>query len=109
MLRRTRIGRFTQADAVELDTLAASTQLMTMAEAASLSFPCIRVDAAAALEQRHLLLPLPQHRARRFRRALQRHAGHRGAARLALPLAADAAAVRALGYLTKRFSRSANP
>ena len=48
MLRRTRIGRFTQADAVELDTLAASTQLMTMAEAASLSFPCIRVDAAAA-------------------------------------------------------------
>ena len=53
MLRRTRIGRFTQADAVELDTLAASTQLMTMAEAASLSFPCIRVDAAAARDVSH--------------------------------------------------------
>ena len=53
MLRRTRIGRFTQADAVELDTLAASTQLMTMAEAASLSFPCTRVDAAAARDVSH--------------------------------------------------------
>lgn len=53
MLRRTRIGRFTQADAVELDTLTASTQLMTMAEAASLSFPCTRVDAAAARDVSH--------------------------------------------------------
>ena len=53
MLRRTRIGRFTQADAVELDTLAASTQLMTMAEAASLSFPCTEVDAAAARDVSH--------------------------------------------------------
>lgn len=48
VLRRTRIGRYTLADAVELDTLTVSTPLMTMAEAARLSFPCIRVDAAAA-------------------------------------------------------------
>lgn len=48
MLRRTRIGRFSLDAAVELDSLEASTPLMTMADAARLSFACVQVDAEAA-------------------------------------------------------------
>lgn len=50
MLRRTRIGGYQLADAVELDELHADTELMSMATAAQLSFDCIEVDAQAARE-----------------------------------------------------------
>jgi len=45
-LRRTRIGRYSLADAVALDEL--PTKLMTMAQAAELSFPTVTVSAAQA-------------------------------------------------------------
>ena len=48
MLRRTRIGRYLLDDAVALDSLTAETPLMSMAEAARLSFPVVEVDEAAA-------------------------------------------------------------
>ncbi len=47
-LRRTRIGSYTLDDAVELDSLAPDTPLMSMAQAAHRSFPVIEVDAEAA-------------------------------------------------------------
>lgn len=48
MLRRTRIGRYTLQHANELDSLEPSTPLLSMAEAARLSFPVVDVDEAAA-------------------------------------------------------------
>lgn len=48
MLRRTRIGRFTLEAAVELDSLDSATPMMSMADAARLSFPVVEVDASAA-------------------------------------------------------------
>lgn len=50
MLRRTRIGRFTLGAAHQLDSLEPSTPLMSMAEAARLSFPVVEVDEAAACD-----------------------------------------------------------
>ncbi|WIY81577.1 tRNA pseudouridine(55) synthase TruB [Propionimicrobium sp. PCR01-08-3] len=47
-LRRTRIGRYTLDQATELCSLTSASPLMTMAEAARLSFPVVEVDAAAA-------------------------------------------------------------
>lgn len=52
MLRRTRIGGYQLAQVVALDALQASTPLMTMAEAARLSFPVVEVDADAAADVR---------------------------------------------------------
>ena len=48
MLRRTRIGRYLLDDAVALDSLTAETPLMSMAEAARLSFPVVEIDEAGA-------------------------------------------------------------
>lgn len=53
MLRRTRIGRFSLDAAVELDSLDASTPLLTMADAARVSFACVQVDAEAARDVGH--------------------------------------------------------
>ncbi len=62
MLRRTRIGQYTLANALELHALTAATPLMTMAAAAARSFPCIQVDADAARDVsygRPLPVPVP--------------------------------------------------
>lgn len=48
MLRRTRIGQYIIGDARELDSLSATSRLMSMAQAAQLSFPTVTVDDSAA-------------------------------------------------------------
>lgn len=55
-----------------------------------------RVDLAAAGTQRPLLLPLPQHRARRLREPVQLHPDDRSTARLERDVAAASVAVAAL-------------
>lgn len=50
-LRRTRIGGYDLADAVVLDD--AAPELMTMADAARRSFPCVEVDEAQATDIRY--------------------------------------------------------
>ncbi len=49
-LRRTRIGRYTLDQAVNLDELTPMTPMLTMAHAAGLSMPVVTVDHAAALD-----------------------------------------------------------
>lgn len=61
-LRRTRIGRYDIADAVELDSLTIQTPLLGMAAAARLSFPVLEVDADQARDVgfgRALAAPVP--------------------------------------------------
>lgn len=52
-LRRTRIGKYRLDQACELDSLTDQSRIMTMAEAARLSFPVVELDEGQALDVRH--------------------------------------------------------